>query len=417
MRVSSTRCEMLMFFEVHARTVVLAAALAVGAAACSTPSDSPQVAYKGAQSERSLETPPELTRNRSQASGSIPGLDSDRERLAPEFQNIELVRAGSSTWLEMRGASVDEVWLELEAFLRSQGLRAQVQRPNAGIIETEWMRRYDSPPRSGIAGILDGVFGRGDTGIHDRYQFRVERMRNDAGTRVFISHWTAEDTRREAGGRDRSGRFEWQRGAGNPAVVAEMQRRLLTYIGMRQERAQQIVAGGDATRYEYGDAEYEEVGNVASVALFIGDAGEAAGRVSESLGRLGANIESVDADRGLYRLLWVGPGATSGGGSGLLNMFRSDGGPEAQELVLQLRPGEGETRIVAALADDGLDAEADGVRGVPASGTTEKALLQRLADALNGAVVEGPVYAGGDARPASSGSGGRSGSGVGKVGY
>ena len=197
-----------------------------------------------------------------------------------------------------------------------------------------------------------------------------------------------------------------------------MQRRLLTYVGMRQERAEQVVASGDIMRFEPGDAEYEESGNVASVALLIDDAEEAAGRVSESLGRLGAEIESVDEERGLYRFLWVGPDATRGGSTGLFNMFRGGRGPEAREFVLQLRPRDGETRIVAALAEDGLDADADGFSGVPQSGTSEKALLQRLADALNGAIIEGPVYAAdGDARPARGSGTRRSGSGVGPVGY
>lgn len=405
-----------MLSELPVRVVVLTVTLAVGAMACSTPSDSPQVAYKNAQSERSLETPPELARDRSAAGPSIPGLDADRERLAPEFQDIELVRSGSSTWLEMRGAGADDVWPELEAFLRAQGLGEHARRPSAGIIETDWNRRYDSPPRSGVAGILDGIFGRGDTGIHDRYQFRVERMRDDAGTRVFISHWTAEDVRREGTGRDQRG-FAWQQATGDPAIVAEMQRRLLTYIGMRQERAQQLVAVGDVAGFELGDAAYEESGSVGSVALLVDDVEEATGRVSESLGRLGADIEEVNPDQRLYRFAWVTPGAERRGG-GLLNMFRDDDAPVAREFELQLRPRDGEVRIVVAAAEDGLDVTASGFAGVPNSGTAEKALLQRLTDALNGAFIEGPVYAGGGAdAPATGSSGQRSGSGVGKRGY
>lgn len=408
-----------MCYEIRVRAMVLGLAVVLGGAACSAPSNSPQVAYKEAETGRSLDMPPELTRDRSRTDGSIPDLDADRQRIAPEFDNIELVRAGSSSWLEFRGASAEDVWPELEAFLRAQGLGAQVHRPSAGVIETDWSRRYETPPRSGIAGILDGVFGRGDTGIHDRYQFRVERMRDGSGTRVFISHWTAEDTRLEASGRGGHGGFSWQQGSGDPAVVAEMQRRLLTYVGMRQERAERLVASGDITRFEPGDAEYEESNDVASVALLIEDADEAAGRVSESLGRLGAVIESVDEERGLYRFQWVGPDATRGGSTGLLNMFRGGDGPEASEFVLQLRPRAGETRIVTALAEDGLDADADGFSGVPASGVSEKALLQRLADALNGTIIEGPVYAadGEASRPASGSGGSDSGSGVGKRGY
>lgn len=379
----------------RARAVIAAGAALLLLTACGPASHGPQVAYRGAESERPLEMPPELTRPESPGAASMPAYDPG-ERVLPEFRDIELVRAGPSSWLEIRGAGPEDVWPQVQAFLRSEGLEVRVERPEMGLIETDWAQRFDAPSRGGITGLLDNVLGRGDTGIRDRYQFRLERMAGGTGTRVFVSHWIAEDRpRSSAARRDHEG-FEWDMRGGDPAVITEMQRRLLLYVGLREERAARIVATDGTVGVGRDDAAYEESGDIASVDLEVDDADEAWARTGDSLTRLGAEITGADPERGIYRLRWHAPGEGSGGG-GIFAVFRGGDGPEAREFVVQVRPGGGGSRIVAAAAGGGLEPDARGLSGVPASGTAERALLQRLADGLNGIVAPRPIAADRDA--------------------
>ncbi len=385
-----------MCFDTRTFAVVSLIAGVLVAASCTPGSGSPQVAYKDAEIEQPLEVPPDLTRNRVEGAAEVPTLDESGERLLPQFRNIELRRAGPNSWLEMQGAQPEEVWPEIEAFLRSQGLTVRNAEPAMGVIETDWVRRYDSPPRSGIAGILDSLFGIGQTDFSDRYQFRLERMRGDAGTRLFVSHWVAEDQARGDGGVQRHRGYEWQHLAGDPAVVAEIQQRLLLYIGLREAEAVRIVAaetGDEAVRYE---ADYEESNGIGSVFLDTRDWDGAWGRLGDSLGQLGGRIAEQDPDAGLYHVRWVPPDAAHAGSGGIMAVFEDDEAPEPGDFLVQLREDEDESglRIVVADAEAGLDTAAYGFGGVPSSRTADKALLQQLADHLSGVVLPGTVVAG-----------------------
>ena len=387
-----------MYCDGRLQAVVLATGMAVLGAACTPGSDSPRVAYEEAETEQPLEVPPDLARDGAAAAEELPDLEERGEDLLPQFRNIELQRAGPNSWLEMRGATPEEVWPEIEAFLRAQGLEVRAAHPSLGIIETDWARRFDSPPRGGIAGFFENLFGIGRTDFSDRYQFRLERMRADEGTRVFVSHWVAEDQARGGGGAQQHRGYQWQHLAGDPAVIAEIQQRLLLYIGMREEEAARIVdadAAGEPVRFE---AEYDEVEDIGSVVLDTRDRDDAWARLGDSLGQLGAQVVEQDPDRGLYRIDWVPPDAAAqdGDDGGLLALFDGDDDVlEPAPFLVHLREGEDDTglRVVAAAADADLDTEARGFEGVPTSRVADRALLQQLADHLGGVILPGRTVA------------------------
>jgi len=352
--------------------------------ACSPSSRSPQVAYKQAESERSLETPPDLRRDRASGGSSIPE-SQEQERVLPNFQNVSLKRAGPSVWLEMPNVRPEEIWPDLKAFVRSQGLRVDNEQPETGIIQTQWSRRLQGPQRTGISGWLSGFFSSNETEFSDRYQFRVERGDNGEGVRLFVVHRAAQQVQRGQGGTNQEQGLQWQMGGTDPALSAEMQRRLLVYLGMRERRANEIAQAADNGAVAF-DAVYRAEGDVGAVDLAEGRRAEARGRVSDALDQLGARIDEVDASSGSYLLSWFPPEA--GGKGGFFGLFGDDG-PEPEEFVLQLRrrpDGDG-FLIVTSSNMAAFDAQATGLAGVPASGNAERALLQRLADALNGVDV------------------------------
>lgn len=375
-----------MSFERRVRCLIAAGIVLLLVAGCSPRSHSPQIAYRDAESERPLEVPPDLTRPDSTAAMTIPQLDKERQVL-PEFRDVTLTRAGSSTWLEVRGGSPEDIWPRVKAFLRSEGLRINTENPATGTIETAWAQRYDSPERTGLGGFFNRLLGAGGTGIQDRYQFRLERMAGAGGTRVFVTHWMAEEEARGDSARDHAG-YEMRRSSGDPAVVTEIQRRLLIYLGVQEERARQIAgADGTGTDDDAPGAAYEERDGVAFVTLGDHEApGQVWPRVGDALSRVGAHIANADSDTGIYRIAWVPPrDATDSGGGLFSNLFGGEDGVEPQDLVVQVRGDQGPGRIVVAGPPAELDSDATtGIDGVPASSVADKALLQRLADALNG---------------------------------
>lgn len=374
--------------------VVAVAMTGLLAAACSPSASSPQVVYRDAQSERPLEVPPDLVRPESPAAANVPALQ-DAEQLLPEFDDVEVVRVGANSWIELRGKAPEDAWDDVQAFLRSEGLSIRAERPAMGVIDTDWTRRYDTPRRGGIAGMIDGLLGRGDTGIEDRYQFRLERMRNGTGTRVFITHWMAEDRPQgDAPARVGHTGFAWHFASSDPAVVQEMQRRLLVYAGVRERQAARLVSTAGTLTVSRFEAEFEQVGGVGTVGFRFDDIDEARARLNDSLGQLGADIVESDPERDVYRVSWIPPGEMGDSSGGVLGFFRGGGGaPQAREFLVQMRTTDHRARVVAAPVDGGLDSSRTGLSGVPESGVLERALLQRLNDALNGALVHGPVIA------------------------
>lgn len=400
-----------MSFDYCVRPCLLAVGAVFLLASCSSPSHSPQIAYRDAESERPLEVPPDLKRPESAGAVNIPVLDED-EQLMPRFRDIELVRAGPNSWLEIRDGDPAEIWPQVKAYLRSEGLEVRSENPLTGSIETGWARRYESPERTGLSGFIDRFFGGGDLEILDRYQFRLERMEDGTGTRVFVTHWMVEDQpRQEGGGYQQHSGFEWQRMPGDPAVVTEMQRRLLVYIGVREERARRVLDGERAGENAQLPAIYEETDGVGSVTLVEADDERIWPRVGDSLNRLGAAVDEADADRGIYRIAWVPPGDSDD--AGLFSRVFG-GGEEAtpRDYVIRVQRDNGVGRVWAADASEAerLDPEGD---DLPASGVAEKALLQRLADALNGTLTTQSTPVGRRDEPAEAPTGGGTARGTG----
>lgn len=374
--------------------------------ACASSPGGSSIAYRDAETERDLSVPPDLTKPRSQTAASVPESEQVGG-LLPEFDEVELVRAGANSWLELRGAPPERIWPRLKAFIRSEGLQIRAERPTAGIIETTWSERFDSLPEEGIGGFFNGFVeffesSVGGNNVFDRFQFRLERMAGGQGSRVFVNHWSAQETRertRSEEGPDVTG-FDVQRQAGDPAIIGEMQRRLLVYVGVQERRASRIVErrsnGMPAV------AEYEEIGEIGAVRLSGDDDFDALwSQVGDSLGQMGAIIDDADQERGVYRVRWLPPGepvesGDSGGFfSGLFGGDDDGAGPvEMRRYVVQLRTDNGVARVFSAPAGAGIDPDATGVAGVPASGRDERALLQRVADAVNGTLVlDRPVFA------------------------
>jgi len=365
---------------------LLAATLVLGG--CSlTADDGPTVDYRSAESAKSLEVPPDLTRPDSRAalsvdggggsgdsaiastgtSGGGSGVDATGSSgVLPEFDNVRFVRAGASSWLEVEDAAPDAVWPRVERFIRAQGLTIERREPALGIIETGWADRLDGPESGGLTGFLSGALGGlSAENLRDRYNVRLERM-DGGGTRIFVAHHLAQEIDAEENSR-READFEWVRRRGDPSVEAEMARRLLVHLGVSGDRSETIVA--EVGEPLQGAVRYREDGGVAWVRVDDSDPRRVFVRVGDALSRIGADVRSGDRERRVYVLDWRPPeGAVDSGG---LFGFFGDDEPETRRLQLQLSRTDGRTEIRAA--DEG---------GEPRSGDVHRALLREVAVAM-----------------------------------
>lgn len=347
------------------RSLPIALILLLSACSMTPPDGSPRVAYREAESVQSLVVPPDLTQPRSPDALEIEqpgGVDGE---VLPEFADIRMVRAGPVQWLEVDDADPRDLWPRMIGFLRSEGLTIRTQRPAEGLIETAWAQRYDGPARGGLGGFFQGLFGAvaSDT-VRDRYQIRLERL-DSGGSRIFLTHWMAQEVNTNPNTRD-TPILGMAAADADPAIAAEMRRRLLVYLGVRRQRASAIVAGETATTtYTTPIRLVVTKGGEAHVEIEESNFRRALGLVSEALGLIGAEVTEREEDKGNLWIRWLPPQAVRGTG-----LFSDD---RPQRLLLKLEPADYGVRMAAGGADGNLR-----------SGKVQVALLERLVDALGG---------------------------------
>jgi len=356
-----------------------AAVLVVFVTGCALPppEGSPRIAYREAESTRSLVVPPDLTRQASSSALEIDQLSTDGgTEVLPEFENIRMVRAGPIQWLEIDGAAPDELWPRMRGFFSSEGLTIGNQRPAEGLIETGWAERFDSVPRGGIGGMFADFFGSiASDPIRDKYQIRLERLENNDGTRIFLTHWAAQQINENPNTRDTPllamGRIE-----PDPAIAAEMRRRLLVYLGVSRSRATRVASleeGANVYTAPMRLVETED-GEVRAL-LAVPSYRRAFGLVGEGARLAGAEVVEAREDSGRIWLRWLPPRAVRDSG------FFSDDRPK--DLVLRLEPIEGGVTIVAGRYSGRIGRQ-DVYDETFSSGTVEVALLEEIVNAMGG---------------------------------
>lgn len=358
------------------RALVVALIVFVTGCALPPPEGSPRVAYREAESTRSLVVPPDLTRQASSSALEIDQLGTDEGAdVLPEFENIRMVRAGPIQWLEIEGAAPDELWPRMRGFFSSEGLAIGNQRPADGLIETVWAERYDAVPRGGISGVLSDWFGTVTSDlIKDKYQIRLERMDGNSGTRVFLTHWAAQEINTNPNTID-TPLLAMARVEADPAIAAEMRRRLLVYLGVTRARATRVASLDGAEVYTAPMRLVETEDGEAQALLAVPNFRRALGLVGEGVRLTGAEVVDTREDRGRIWLQWLPPKAVRDSG------FFSDDRPK--NLVLRLEPIEGGVSIVAGRYSGQIGQE-DGYDETFSSGKVEVALLEELVNAMGG---------------------------------
>lgn len=318
--------------------------------------ESKKIDYKSAASAAtlpSLEVPPDLTTPAADDRYAVPDLNPkgsatfsayNAERggqagatagakpaatvVAPQsIDKMRIERSGSQRWLVVPGTA-DKLWPQVREFWQENGFLLNVDRPEIGVMETDWAEnraKIDSDIiRRTLGKVLDGLYS---TPERDKFRTRLETGSESGSVEIYISHrGMVEIYPNEA--KDRT---VWQARPADPELEAEFLQRLMIRLGADETRAKaQIAAAPVADK-----AKLQSASGGASVLQVQEGFDRAWRRVGLALDRVGFTVEDRDRSQGIYYVRYVDPevDAKKKGDEGLLAklaFWRSETKPSIQ---------------------------------------------------------------------------------------
>lgn len=266
--------------KVVALRVALCATAAVLAGCSSFQFETKKIDYKSASSNKvpPLEIPPDLTSPTRDNRYVIPETGrgamtfsqyagerstAQPSEVLPTVEKIRIERSGNQRWLVVAETPAN-LWEQVKDFWRETGFVINVERPEAGVMETDWAENRAKIGqdfiRNMLGKVLDSLYS---TPERDKFRTRLEPGAEPGTTEIFISHrgmyeiFTTEsrDTTR------------WQPRPADPDLEAEMLRRLMVRLGSDQKRAETQLAAAKTNIPER--VRLVEDGGAGSLAKFV----------------------------------------------------------------------------------------------------------------------------------------------------
>lgn len=297
--------------------LLLLSMLLLATSGCGIIPESKKIDYKTTTKLPSLEIPPDLTQltkddrfsvpdragkgsatfsayAQDRANANTPG--AQESAVLPKVDVARMERSGSQRWLVVR-MSNDKIWENLKDFWQETGFIIKVERPEAGVMETDWAENRAKLPddfiRRSLGKVLDSLYS---TGERDKFRTRLEPG-SEAGTvEVYISHRAMEEVYTSTAKDD----TRWQPKAADPELEAEMLRRFMVRLGTEEQKATQALATPKA-------AEQAKIVRAATSAqLELQDRFDRAWRrVGLALDRVGFMVEDRDRAKGIYFVRYI----------------------------------------------------------------------------------------------------------------
>lgn len=292
--------------------------LAVSLAGCSMLPDSRKIEYKSAGKVPTLEVPPDLSQvarderflvpdAAGKGSATFSAYSADRTPAAqaqnsvvlPQVDKVRVERSGTQRWLVV-AAPADKLWDSVKDFWQETGFIINVERPDAGLMETDWAENRAKIPddiiRNTIGKLLDSLYS---TGERDKFRTRFEPGSEPGTTDIFISHRGMEEVYTSSAKDD----TRWQPRPPDPELEAEMLRRLMVRLGSDDKRAEAALATTKSEPRAKLAKTVDGAGTVEVMERFD----RAWRRVGLALDRVGFTVEDRDRSRGLYFVRYVDP--------------------------------------------------------------------------------------------------------------
>ena len=291
--------------------------------------ESDTIDYKSAKKSNSLEMPPDLVSPRQDERYAMPAggtgaatwsdyhdeRNAQSQRVGSEdvlvqVPDMHIERSGEQRWLVIEHADAAKLWPELRMFWEQLGFNIQTDRPDIGIMETDWAEDRAKIPQDFIRRTIGKVFDQAfSTGLRDRFRTRIEiDARAPTGTvNVYISHRGMEEVYADKN-KDRT---VWQPRPSDPELEAEMLRRLMIHLGIdKQKAADKLAASAGAAAGTAAPASPVQATLVAEDGqppfLRIGLDFERAWRqVGVALDRSDFTVEDRNREEGLYYVRYI----------------------------------------------------------------------------------------------------------------
>jgi outer membrane protein assembly factor BamC len=362
-----------------------------GLAGCSTISDTlapAKVDYKAAAAKTAaLDVPPDLTQlsddpryqpptgatvsaNALQAAGQNPQTAQRSgavQAVAPErLGKIRIERDGNTRWL-VTPLAPEQLWPKLRAFWQQNGFALETDKPELGVMETEWKENRAKIPqdiiRRTLGTVIDSIY---DSGERDRYRTRIER--SAAGTEIYISHRGAEEVYVTS----LKDQTRWQMRPSSPDLEAEMLGRLMYQLTATDDvtaatAKTQAAAMADQVKQVPSTQARARVieGGPGAALQFDEDFERAWRRVGSSLDRSGFTVEDRDRSQGLYYVRYVDPKLAGKEDPGFFSRLF---GGKKEELAGQrfrlLVQGQGKSSSVSIQDSQGVPQNSDSARNI-----------------------------------------------------
>ena len=284
-----------------------------------------KVDYKSSSATRpaGLEVPPDLTQlsketRYQQPNGAISASTFQAQTaaaaaasapaavqvIAPQsVGDFKIERLGNERWLSTT-LPPEKVYPQVRAFWKDNGFNLVQDRPETGVIETDWAENRAKLPndiiRNTIGKLIDSAYSTGEL---DKFTTRVERTAT--GSDIFITHRGMAEVYVGAPQKDST---VWQQRPSDPQLEATFLSRLMVKLGATEEVAKATVASASASAAAGGPPRARLVVGSPSPTLQLDDGFDRAWRrVGVALDRTGFTVEDRDRAQGLYFVRYVDP--------------------------------------------------------------------------------------------------------------
>lgn len=211
---------------------------------------------------------------------------------------LRIERAGSQRWLVVK-QSPDQLWPRLKSFWQEAGFTLASEKPEAGVMETDWAENRAKIPqdflRNSIGRVFDSLYS---TSERDKFRTRLERTA-DGSTEVYISHRGAEE---KLVGQAMSQQAVWTSRPSDPELEAEFLGRLMAALSGKELKVTKAAVDNVQPAPQRARVSKDESTSFVEVDESFDRAWR---RVGLALDRVGFTVEDRDRTRGLYFVRYV----------------------------------------------------------------------------------------------------------------
>ena len=346
---------------------------------------------------KSLEVPPELTapvaddrfvipdprtqttyssyQQRTQPSGAPAGPVTPG--VLPKIEGAHIEKVGDQRWLVVKGAP-EAVWPRVHDFWIEAGFSLVQEKPDVGILETDWFEDRTKIPediiRRTIGRVLDRVYS---TGTRDKYRMRLEKGSEPGTTEIYVTHRGMEEVYTNAN----QDTTKWQPRQPDRGLEAEMLQRIMVKLGVPETTRLASAAPGAPTASSAPSAAGTQPRNAVleGGSLVVNDSFDRAWRrVGLALDRVGFTVEDRDRSKGIFFVRYIDPDAAAEAGK------KKEGVWESLKFWKPAAKGpQPQFRIHVGDAGGGLSqVDVQNAQGSPEASPTGKRILSLLFEQL-----------------------------------